>query len=657
MLSVSRQSDASFLPRSFWGRSLEKRMFWTGHTSNFGHREKFSGCAGSIRLLGFGPCCGKLCAMAFLKFQSLAPGILFFWGFMDQTIADRSPQDMLRSAFQLFDGGKVPEALRLAKTLHQSHPNHPDVLHLLGLIALKGGVPANAEKFIRLALALAPDKVFFHVNLANALRQQGKNAEARKAYDKAVTYDPLFPGIYVNRGTLNAEEGLSEEAQRDFEKLIDLNPDQPEGYLRLGRLYSELGQFARAVQTYRAGLEARPGGAMLLLGLAEALERAGDLDEAVATAEKTLEALPDHPGALGIWARAKRRQGHLVEARDRLERVEVAKLPPELRRIIHGELGQIYDRLGDVADAFGHFTAQNSAATNILEPMNIDRQTYMAQVQELKTAFTPAWVASWGKVAPADLCDIPAPVFLVGFPRSGTTLLDQFLDAHDGIEVVEEQPVLLPVRDALKREGGYPQALEGLDVRRINELRTLYLEALKKVGADPQGKIVVNKLPLNIIHAGLIARIFPEARFILALRHPADAVLSCFMQDFQLNASMAHFLTLKDSAALYEAVMSLWTQVRALVPLSVAEVRYEELIEDPQRALGDVLPLLGLGWQPSQGDHAAHARARGTIRTPSYSQVTEPLYTRAAGRWLRYESQLDGVLPRLEPFIREFGYE
>jgi len=396
---------------------------------------------------------------------------------------------------------------------------------------------------------------------------------------------------------------------------------------------------------------------MLLLGLAGALERAGDLDEVVTVAEKALTALPDHPGVLGIWARAKRRQGHLAEARDRLERIEVAKLPPEMRRIIHGELGQIYDHLSEAADAFGHFIAQNTAAAKMLDQMEIDKQTYMAQVQELRTAYTPDWVSSWAQINPAELCDIPTPVFLVGFPRSGTTLLDQFLDAHDGVEVLEEQPVLLPVRDALKQEGGYPQALGGLDVSRINELRTLYLRELEKAGVDPQAKIVINKLPLNIIHAGLIGRIFPEARFILALRHPADAVLSCFMQDFQLNASMAHFLTLKDSAALYDAVMSLWRQTAKLLPLSVAEVRYEDLIDDPQAALGEVLGLLGIAWQGSQADHVAHARSRGTIRTPSYSQVTEPLYSRAAGRWQRYESQLDGILPRLQPFIQEFGYD
>jgi len=248
-------------------------------------------------------------------------------------------------------------------------------------------------------------------------------------------------------------------------------------------------------------------------------------------------------------------------------------------------------------------------------------------------------------------------VFLVGFPRSGTTLLDQFLDAHGDIQVIEELPVLLPLRNEVQADGGYPEGLADLSVEKINELRALYLSQLEEAGFDPQATTVINKLPLNLIHVGLLARIFPEARLILALRHPVDAVLSCFMQDFQLNASMAYFLTLKDSAALYEAVMSLWGQYRDMLSLNVAEVRYEDLIADPKAALADTLSLLELSWEEGQGDHVAHAHARGSIRTPSYGQVTQPLYDRAADRWRRYETHLEGVLPRLVPFVRDFGYD
>lgn len=576
---------------------------------------------------------------------------------MTQKTAAATPQDMLRQAFQLFDQGKIHDAAKLAETLRQQAPNHPDVLHLMGLICLKTGNPQDAEKLIGMAVSILPDKAFLRVNLGNALRQQGRSAEARAAYDKAVALDPDFAGTYLNRGTLNAEEGRAEACITDFETVIRLMPNDPQGYLNLGQFQLAQGAFAEARDTYQAGLEKRPDGPMLLLGLANALERLGDLDGAFAAAEKVLAHMPDLPGALRIWSSVKRRQGAAEEARDRLERVSVGKLPPGGRRLIHGELAQVYDRLGEAADAFDHFVAQNDAAAEQLTDGEIDKSSYMSQVTDLKQAFTSDWVRSWAQVAPGDLDPVPTPVFLIGFPRSGTTLLDQFLDAHSEIDVVEELPVLLPVRDGVNANGGYPEGLAKLAVDKTNELRRLYMSELKQAGFDPSAKTVINKLPLNIIHVGLIARVFPEAKFILALRHPADAVLSCFMQDFQLNASMAHFLTLKDSAALYDAVMSLWGQYRDLLSLNVAEVRYEHLIAEPQTALRDAMSLLGLTWEEGQSSHVAHAEARGSIRTPSYGQVTQPLYDRAADRWHRYETHLDGILPRLAPFVREFGYD
>ncbi len=576
---------------------------------------------------------------------------------MTQQTAAATPQDMLRQAFQLFDQGKIQDAAKLAEALRKQAPNHPDVLHLMGLICLRTGNPQDAEKLIGLAVSVLPDKAFLRVNLANALRQQGKSKEARAAYDKAEGLDPDFAGTYLNRGTLNAEEGDAEAAIEDFEAVIRLLPDDPQGYLNLGQFHLAQGAFAVARDTYLAGLKKRPDGPMLLLGLANSLERLGDLDGAFAAADNVLSQMPDLPGALRIWSSVKRRQGSAQEARDRLERVSVAKLPAGGRRLIHGELAQVYDRLNEAADAFDHFVAQNDAAAQQMSESGIDKSSYMKQVSDLKEMFTSDWVGSWTQIEPGDLDPVPAPVFLVGFPRSGTTLLDQFLDAHSKIDVVEELPVLLPLRDAIQASGGYPQGLADLSLIRINELRGLYMSELEQAGFDASAKTVINKLPLNIIHAGLIARVFPEAKFILALRHPADAVLSCFMQDFQLNASMAHFLTLKDSAALYDAVMSLWGQYRDLLSLNVAEVRYENLIAEPNAALSDAMSLLELAWEEGQSDHVAHAEARGSIRTPSYGQVTQPLYDRAADRWRRYETHLDGILPRLEPFVREFGYD
>ncbi len=250
-------------------------------------------------------------------------------------------------------------------------------------------------------------------------------------------------------------------------------------------------------------------------------------------------------------------------------------------------------------------------------------------------------------------------MFLVGFPRSGTTLLDTILNSHRAIHVVEERPAVRNMRNALERlPGGYPDGLAALDPADLAALRQIYFAELDR-HLEPQDRsaVVVDKLPLNIIEAGLIQRIFPQARFLFAQRHPCDCVLSCFMQNFEVNDAMANFLDLGDAAVLYDKVMTLWQQYRTVLPLAVHTVRYESLVEGFEETLTPLLAFLGVGWDDGVRRYAETASRRGIINTPSYDQVTQPLYTRSLGRWQRYAEQMAPVLPILLPWARRFGYD
>ena len=188
-------------------------------------------------------------------------------------------------------------------------------------------------------------------------------------------------------------------------------------------------------------------------------------------------------------------------------------------------------------------------------------------------------------------------------------------------------------------------------------LRDVYFNELKMhLDQDDAGKLIVDKFPLNIVDIGIIHRVFPDAKFILALRHPCDCVLSCFMQTFKLNDAMANFLSLDQSARLYAAVMELWSIYRQKLNLNVHVLKYEDLVEDFDGTCKSLISFLGLEWDDNLRNYQKTALDRSSIKTPSYNQVTQPLYKQASGRWINYRKQMQPVLPVLRPWIEAFGY-
>jgi hypothetical protein len=172
-----------------------------------------------------------------------------------------------------------------------------------------------------------------------------------------------------------------------------------------------------------------------------------------------------------------------------------------------------------------------------------------------------------------------------------------------------------------------------------------------------EGSLLVDKSPLYLQRLPQIYRLFPDARFILALRHPADVLLSCFMSNFRLNSSMSNFLQLDSAAEFYDLTFAMWEKSLGLFPVDVHTVVYERLIEDPEAQLKPVVEALELEWRPDMIEHQRAAQSRGIITTASYAQVTEPLYRRSVGRWQHYRKHLEPILPMLQPWIEKLGYE
>ncbi len=326
------------------------------------------------------------------------------------------------------------------------------------------------------------------------------------------------------------------------------------------------------------------------------------------------------------------------------------KVPAELESARREHL------LGQLEEGAGHYDAAFAAFERMNEIQRADESrpeeraaTYRSNVRRQFELVTPEWVSGWRS---ARLDERGSPVFLVGFPRSGTTLLDTFLMGHPSIEVLEEEPMLRRAAQRLDFET-LPAAPDEV----TRSARDAYFEAAADLTPLDPGKLLVDKNPLAMNGLPLIHRLFPDAKIILALRHPCDVVLSCFATNFKLNDGMASFLQLDTAAELYDLSFRYFERARHLFDFPVHTIVYENVVADPDRELRSLFDFLGLKWDERVLDHEATARGRGHIKTASYAQVVEPIYHRSAGRWRNYREQLEPILPTLVPWIEKFGYE
>jgi tetratricopeptide (TPR) repeat protein len=410
-----------------------------------------------------------------------------------------------------------------------------------------------------------------------------------------------------------------------------------------------------AIASYQQALGLDPNDLSAMINLAVVYESLSRLDEADAMLKRVFEKAPSHPLALITRAKLLRRRGDLNAAVGTIESAG-PEMDLDMAAEMSFELGRLYDQSDETEKAFEQFTRGNQLHRRILGGANtapflheISVVTEFVATRDLKSALPSARASSER-----------LPVFLVGFPRSGTTLLDNVLSSHSRIQGLEERPMVATMLAQVNElPGGYPDALMMLDDADRAWLRdTFYSVAEREIGGPRlRDGIVLDKNPLNIVRVPLILGAFPDARFILAMRHPCDVVLSCFMQYFSPNTAMDGFLELETTVALYVRVMRLWELMGERLPIRYHRIRYEDVVSDLRHEVSALLEFLGLEWEGGMERYHEHALRRGHINTPSYHQVTQPIYERSRYRWLRYQRHLQPYMKELEPFIERFGYQ
>lgn len=528
-------------------------------------------------------------------------------------LADASDAKLLRlRGFVHQQRGRLAEAAADYEAVVAAQPDDFQIWNNLGNVRMAMDDPRGAATAFDQALLLRADVIPIYLNLSEALSKSQQLTARQAAMREAARRSAEDPQVQTELGL--AEAGVRDlaAAETAFREAIRLAPQAPAAYIELGLML----ETANRVDALDAVL-------------AEAVRNG------VRTGETEF---------LRAWS--LRRHGDVEGALQSAERI-----PETIHTIRRAQLlGDLYDRTGRSADAFAAFNAMNAAAAasdHNRRPISTYRETIASNAATL----TPEGVAAW---TPAHVVsEVPAPVFVVGFPRSGTTLLDTMLMNLPRLHVLEEKPVFAQATEEI----GYDDArLATIGEEDVARLRARYFERLAAVEPGRASQVIVDKHPLQMARVALIHRIFPDARIVLVERHPCDAVLSCFMANFNLNFATRSFGDLEETARVYDAVFDIWTRANSLLPINVLAIRYERLIADPEAEMRRLLEFLGEPWNPAVLDNRGSAARRSEIRTASYSQVTEPIYNRAVGRWTRYREQLAPVMPVLAPWAERMRY-
>jgi len=549
-----------------------------------------------------------------------------------------------RQAIELARRGELAGAILSGEDALAETPDDGPLRLFIGVLYARRLDLEQAVPHLRRAADLLPENPLPRIELARVLAGAGRPDEAEAAIAGIRAEGPLASELARIRARIaeaQAAAGRGEAALAAARAQALALPYDPAVRVAIARLEDLLGRPVQAEAALREALALEPDCPPALIALADLAERGNRIDE--------LETLLARAAAVGVPPA----ETALLGAKLRLRRGDpdaalaaARAAPGTADGGARAELiGRICDRMGDPAAAFDAFAEMNRAGAAAVADAGKAARGFRATIGQMAGTVTPEWYRGWS--------GRPAPAFLLGFPRSGTTLIDTMLAGHPAVAVLEEQPVLEAAARALTDLG----RLDELGPQEVAALRARYFEALDALAPEAAGRLVVDKLPLGITHVPLIHRLFPEARIVFVERHPCDVVLSGFMTRFDPRGGMANFLDLEDIARLYDAVMTLWDKCRAALPLTVHEVRYEHVLANPEGELQRLAGFLGLDWDPALLDHQATARRRGHIATPSYAQVTEPLYRRANGRWQRYRAQLAPVLPILAPWARRLGYE
>lgn len=473
--------------------------------------------------------------------------------------------------------------------------------------------------------------------------------EAERLHRAAIAQDPGNARAHRDLGILLLDLDRSVEAIAPLARSVELSPKDAKALNNLGFALERCGELKRATEAFEACIEHDPRYLSAHVNVILTLERRNEVTAARRYLDLARRQFPNDSSLTLPEALVLKREGRFEQAIGLLEAGNYDQAPQTAMRAKH-ELGRLYDRVGETAKAFRQFTELNAyvVETRGLTPERA--AGYLETLDTYRRTFSEPWIESWTKLDRPDPARDPA--FLLGFPRSGTTLLQQMLGCHPSVHVAGEARAIWELEAEARRQvADYPTGLGGITGREAASLRQLYFSAHRAESDWTLSDLFVDKTPLLAPLGGLVARIFPGAKMIFLLRHPCDVVLSCFISPF------VRFYNLSELVEIYGRVMDLWQHYVSLLPLTVHQLRYEDLVEDSSREMRRLLAFLDLPWDDAVMRHDERDAQSAGLRVPGYDLVSERPYRHARFRWRRYRAHLEPHLAQLEPYCRHYGYE
>lgn len=573
-------------------------------------------------------------------------------------------QRRMQQAVTAHQRGEFQIAEREYRAVLAAEPRHADATHFLGLVLHQQGRSDAALPLLLDALRFAPANYQFRGNLAAVMQQLGREQEAEALYREALALKPDYLGGHINLGMLYAGRGDYPRALAEFDQAIALDSASFAAWFSRAEALQQLARTREAVAAYARAGEAAGRDSNLLLTVASALREAGALEEARRWQERALAAAPESPQAENSLGNLLAMEGDLPAAEAHYRRAlalkpdytgafhnladvarlsppdplwpaltqlagRVDRLPAEEAIQLHFTLGRVWEAQKDYPRAFGHFEAGNRLKR---ASINYDEARQQRFFEDFARIFSADFIAA-RQLGTAD----SRPVFIVGMPRSGTSLVEQILASHPHVHGAGEVHAL---RNCLREElppdnGDYalPEQLGSLGADALQRAASRYGRFLDELA--PAAQRVTNKLPGNMVFVGLISLLFPGARIIHCQREALDTCLSCYTKLFTTGHPFSYEQAeLGRFYRMYERLMQHW---RAVLPGRMLELRYEDLVADFESQVRRLVAHLGLPW-----DEAClhfHESGRG-VRTASLAQVRRPIYASSVGRWKVFEKEL-----------------